>query len=178
VKNILIVEVKVISKQKYFVDRVIEICSKEDPNARRIRAKLRRLDNPNTEYQGWDFLSEFIDLTSSDRPIFSLIAASIAKDSISQDGNLNIGGSIAVCYQKEGAQNSEQASRKLRRLLACKDQQELCQILRSILSLIRSKCTGKLSYTRLLEDLIWFSPEKTPARWAQGFFGFSYEGDE
>ena len=151
-----------------FVEYIIEYLKEKNGVANRsARAALSRADNPATEYQSWQYIAPFISLTDPRRVAYALISSCIAKEQISEDGNCGIGQAICRCYEdKEG---SKQAQAKLRRLLACTSREEAALVLRPLLSLIRSKGI-KLSYTKLLKDLVYFSSELTPAKWAQDFY--------
>ena len=85
---------------------------------------------------------------------------------------------MANAYQDDGGKDSDAAKVKLRRILACDNVIEVCQVLRPILQLICSRGVG-ISFEKLLKDLIFFNPDKTLARWAQDFFGsISKENEE
>jgi CRISPR system Cascade subunit CasB len=163
------------TKEHIFIQSLIKLFNSDDPWTRKTRANLKRIDNPNLEFHGWEFLSEFVDLTNDDRSIYALIAASFLKNDRSSDGKFGIGRAIALCYLDSGEKESEQAQMKLRRLLACRDKIEILSVLRPILSLIRSKSPESLSHSDLIKDLLYFSPEKTPAKWAEDFYKISVE---
>lgn len=135
-------------------------------------ARLRRADNPATEYQSWDTLCRFgINLElESERLPHALIAAAIARADQQSNGGLSLGQAVARAFP-DGSQ-SDQAKARIRRLLACDDVSEVCLILRPLLSLIRSRVKAPVDYVRLLNDLRWFNhnSERVKARWAQEFY--------
>jgi CRISPR system Cascade subunit CasB len=150
-----------------FISHVI----KRMENDRAMGARLRRADNPATEYQSWEYLTPWVDLTHTrERKAFVTVAAALARAKPKGDGTLGIGKAIAYAY--EGGMDNTQAKARLRRLLACASSEEACDILRPLLQLISSR--GKaVSYTQLLRELLYFSEktsEKTRERWAQDFF--------
>ena len=153
-----------------FVEYTIRRCSQD----KGLAARLRRADNPTTEYQSWEHLGVFgINLEIQHQRIpFAIIAANIAKTKSEHNGNMTLGSGIANCY-KDGNQ-SKQAQARLRRLLACNDILELSGILRPLLSLIASKSNGSLDYIRLLQQLQSFRFDeqrtRTKAQWAQEFY--------
>jgi len=176
-----------------FVETIIEYLKEKNGVANRsARAALSRADNPATEYQSWQYLAPFISLTDPRRVAYALISSSIAKEQILEDGNYGIGQAICSCYEdkenedkenedkenedkeNEDKEKSKQAQSKLRRLLACTSREEAVLVLRPLLSLIRSKKI-ELNYTKLLKDLVYFSSELTPAKWAQDFYSTSKE---
>ena len=158
------------SREQRFVETVIERCQKDKGMA----ARLRRADNPATEYQSWELLGWFgVDLEKDyERLPFVTVAAAIAKSKAERNGNLTLGKAIAHCY--EDGRESDQAKARLRRLLACSELTEACRILRPILTLINSKVGQPLDYTRLLRQLRFFGYEsghRSKTQWAQEFYG-------
>jgi len=158
------------SRDQRFVETVIDHCQKDKGMA----ARLRRADNPATEYQSWELLGWFgVDLERDyERLPFVTIAAAIAKSKAERNGNLSLGTAIAFCY--EDGRTSNQAKTRLRRLLACEEMAEVCRILRPVLTLINSKVSQPLDYARLLRQLRFFtyeSGQKTQVQWAQEFYG-------
>jgi len=153
-----------------FVEYTIRRCSQDNG----LAARLRRADNPTTEYQSWEHLGAFgINLERKHQRIpFVIIAASIAKTKSEQNGNMTLGSAIANCY-KDGNQ-SQPANARLRRLLACNDLFELTGVLRPMLSLIASRSAGALDYIRLLQQLQRFCFDeqrtRTKTQWAQEFY--------
>ncbi|MBS3954227.1 MAG: type I-E CRISPR-associated protein Cse2/CasB [Methylomicrobium sp.] len=156
------------NKTEAFVKFTIEQCQKD----KGIAARLKRADNPNTEYQCWEHLAAFhVDLEKDfERLPYATIAAAIAKAKAEHAGNINIGRAIALCY--EDGNNSDQAKAKLRRLLSCESVEEVCRILRPLFSLIDAKAGVNLNYTQLLSDLLYFhnNQQRVKSRWAQNFY--------
>jgi CRISPR system Cascade subunit CasB len=135
-------------------------------------AKMRRADNPSTEHQCWDFLAAFgIDLEKeNERLAFALIAAAVARSKIETNGTRRLGKALLDRYDgdKDG-----QGKARLRRLLACEDVEELCRILRPILSLVLDKGKTELDHARLLRQISRFArdPQRIKAQWAQEYYG-------
>ena len=157
------------SRDERFVSGVIQQCL----NDKGLAARLRRADNPATEYQSWELLAAYgIDLEKDyQRLPFATVAAVIAKAKVEHNGRQSLGRALAACY--EDGRDSNQAKTRLRRLLACDDMPELCRILRPLFSLIDSKASQTLDYTRLLGQLRRFSfnAQQVKAQWAQEFYG-------
>lgn len=155
--------------EKRFVTVVIQRCSQD----KGLAARLRRADNPATEYQSWELLASMgVDLERDyERLPFVTVAAAIAKAKIEGNGSLTLGRAIAACYEK--GNESDQAKSRLRRLLACDDLEELVRILRPLLSLIQSKVSQPLDYIKLLNQLRFFAMrgQSIKIRWAQEFYG-------
>jgi CRISPR system Cascade subunit CasB len=147
-----------------FISHVI---SKMDTD-KAIGARLRRADNPATEYQSWEYLVPFgVNLEHArERRAFGTVAAALAHAKPEADGKLGIGGAIAAAY--DGDSENKQAIARLRRLLACTSSEEACDILRPLLRLVASRGAA-VSYTQLLRNLLCFS-ERTREHWAQDFF--------
>jgi len=157
--------------EQRFVATVIERCNKD----KGLAARLRRADNPATEYQSWEVLGALgVDLEKDyQRLPFVTVAAAIAKSKAERNGNLTLGRAIAACYE-DGSQSS-QAKARLRRLLACDELTEACRILRPILSLMDSKVGQPLNFIRLLKQLrkFHFNAQHIKTQWAQEFYGQS-----
>ncbi len=154
--------------EERFVNSVIQKCQLD----KGLAARLRRADNPATEYQSWELLASFgVDLEQEHQRLpFVTIAASIAKGKADRNGSLALGLAIATCY--EDGRESSQAKARLRRLLACDDLPELCRILRPLFSLINSKAGQAIDHIRLLKQLrrFPFDSQQVKAQWAQEFY--------
>ena len=135
---------------------------------RAMGARLRRADNPATEYQSWEYLALFgVNLEHArERKAFATVAAALARAKPKADGTLGMCRAIAAAY--DDGKDNPQARARLRRLLACTSSEEACDILRPLLRLVASRGVA-VGYARLLRDLLYFS-EKTRERWAQEFF--------
>lgn len=142
-------------------------------------AAFRRADNPATEYQCFEYLARFqIDLTKEyERLPYATIGAAIAKAKVKENGREGIGQALAKCY--EDGNMSDQAKAKLRRLLACDSIEEVCRILRPLLSLIYAK-NILLDYAQLLNELRKFSMDNQSVKkkWAQTFYNTNFEEEE
>ena len=155
-------------KATRFVTMMLERCRQDKGYA----ARLRRADNPDTEYQSWEALAAFgIDLEKEyQRLPYATVAASLSRSRAEQNGSLFLGKAVAACYEK--GNESNQARAKIRRLLACDNTQEACRILRPLLALIHSKVGAPLDYARLLRQLLkfhWYR-QSIKAQWAQEFY--------
>jgi CRISPR system Cascade subunit CasB len=155
------------SKSAAVVNYTIERCQRDNG----LAAALRRADNPDTEFQSWEYLSVFVDLDNARRRLpYATVAAAIARAKAERNGSVGIGRAIAECYEDDN--QSDQAKAKLRRLLACEQVEETCRILRPLLRLIEAKAASQLDFARLLDDLLYFNfdPQRVKSRWAQDFF--------
>lgn len=158
-----------------FVNYVIRQLN--DDKAKGFGAKLRRADNENTEYQSWEILSSWVNLEwVEERKAFALVGASLARLKPSKDGDLSIGEALRKVHLKDkdiGDIEKSSSALRLRRLLACKDKDELMDILKPVIKYVESNgfC---LHYACLLDEMLWFnndaSRERTRARWARDFF--------
>lgn len=165
----------------------VKVLIAQIPQDKGLAARLRRADNPATEYQSWEFLAGFgINLEhENERLPFVTVAAALAKAKIQSNGSLRLGQAIAACYLDKNnkstvADKSDQAKAKLRRLLACEDIPELCRNLRPVLTLVESRVGRPLDYVRLLQQLrrFTFDAQKVKAQWAQEFYGHSHDEGE
>ena len=154
------------------LDRFIQILVKKCCEDKGFAARMRRADNPATEYQCWDFLASMgIEIEYENRRLpFATVGAAIAKSDVAVCGNVRLGEAIALCYDEQS--QSTQAVAKLRRLLACTDILELCRVLRPLFSLIAARGNKPLDYVRILKQLLRFSsdPQSVKAQWAQEFY--------
>jgi CRISPR system Cascade subunit CasB len=172
------------SREEKFVASVIERCKKD----KGLAARLRRADNPATEYQSWELLASYgVDLERDhERLPFATVAAHIAKAKAEANGSVSLGRAIASAY--DDGNQSDQAKARLRRVLACDDLAELCRILRPLLTLIDSRVARPLDYARLLKQLRGFGfatwkadaqqMQRIKAQWAQEFYGHKAEAGE
>ncbi len=165
-----------VSREERFVAGLLKLCAENKGMA----ARLRRADNPATEYQSWEVLATYgVDLEQErERLAFVSVAAAIAKAKVERNGRQSLGQAIAACYESGNA--SDQAKARLRRLLACDELPELCRILRPVLSLIDSKVGQPLDYIRLLKQLrrFPFNAQQVRAQWAQEFYGQAVSAKE
>lgn len=135
-------------------------------------AALRRSDNPATEYQSWEYLERWVDLSDERQRLpFIMVGATLARAKPGHDGSAGLGKALASCY--DDGPVSDQARAKLRRVLACETIEDLAVILRPLLGLVASKAKQPLSYSRLLQDLLGFGfdSQRIRIRWAQDFYG-------
>lgn len=135
-------------------------------------ARLRRADNPVTEYYAWDALASFgVDIEKDwQRLPHALIGAALCRAMPERDGSGGLGAILADCF----ADNRDQGELRMRRVLACDSARELFNILRPLLRLIEARSTGKLSYSLLLRELVAFSGknrDRIRQRWAMDFYG-------
>ncbi|TNL14189.1 type I-E CRISPR-associated protein Cse2/CasB [Kosakonia cowanii] len=166
--NTMAEKAQTFSRAERFVSYVIERINKDKGFA----ARLKRADNPATEYQSWELLAEFgVDLEKEwQRLPWCAVGAALARAQPKANGTLALGTAIAACYD-EGNQ-SEQAKTRLRRLLACTSTTEASRILRPLLALMTSRGVTP-NFSQLLEQLLWFSgngQDRIRARWAQDFY--------
>ena len=147
-----------------FSDYVIDRLKKDNA----FGARLKRADNPATEYQSWEYLSNWCDLEKAwERKPFMLVSAALARAKPQKDGHLGIGQSLFRCYSEGNKDDS--AKGKLRRLLACDTVDEVCKVIRPLLRLIQSRGIP-ICYGELLDDLLGFG-ERQKLKWATDFYG-------
>lgn len=156
------------ARDQAFVHAFLARCTQDKGFA----ARMRRADNPATEYQSWDFFARFgVQLENPLQLLpHTLIAAAMARAKVTQNGTLTLGQALALCYSDGNA--NDQAAAKLRRVLACSDLVELVRVLRPVLTLIDSRVNQPLDFVQLLRQLRYFEFDnsKTKAQWAQEFY--------
>ncbi|EHL24442.1 CRISPR-associated protein, Cse2 family [Acidovorax sp. NO-1] len=92
------------SREARFVASVLQRTQQD----KGLAARLRRADNPATEYQSWEFLADWgINLEDeAQRLPFTLVAAAMAKAKAAHNGNLKLGQAMAACYS-DGAKSDQ-----------------------------------------------------------------------
>ena len=156
-----------------FVAAMLEQCARDKGFA----ARLRRADNPDTEPYAYGILCAFgVDLErDEERRPFALIGAALSRDKRGRDGDLGLGEALRRCVEYE-----EQGAARLRRLLVCRRQEEVCRLLRPLLSFLAAK-EAPLCHARLLDDLLAFPAEharrRIRLRWAQEYYGHDVEAE-
>jgi len=158
-----------------FVEHVLKF-RKDDNKA--AMAVLKCADNPSKAIKSWEYLARFIN--NGYDPLLSFtIAAAIIKSEIKTNGEIGIGEALILRYKDDGGKESNQAKAKLRRLLACDSAEELCDVLRPLLSLINSKGSKSLDYAKLLKQLRKFNAESQfiKTQWATDFYRYQPSGE-
>ncbi len=161
-------EQKQLDKQERFVTYVIKRCAEDTGFA----ARLRRADNPDTEYQSYDILVSFgVDIEKSyERLPYALVGAALARSQEEHDGTASLGKALRHCFEDE-----DQGQIRMRRLLACQSVEELCRVLRPLLMLIASKSQQGLCHARLLREMTFFNgyAQRTKLAWAKDYYGYA-----
>lgn len=140
-------------------------------------ARMRRADNPDTDYQSWPCLAAFgLNLENDTQRLpYALIGAALCRlkggdSSTVSDGDAGLGEALAACL----GDNADQGSSRMLRVLACDSTPELCRVLRPLLSLLNGRGAKKLCHGRLLDELTRFhrpeARERAKLRWAQDFY--------
>lgn len=169
------------SKTEAFVTYLSNALTKD----KGLAARVRKADNPATEHLCWELLAKFnIDLEKPyQRSPYSLVAAAMAKSRTMKQGSISLGAGLRIVYREAEARPSEpaaQALARLRRILSCSSTEELCRVLRPVLTLINSRLNGELDYTRLLNQLLrfHFDPNAVQAQIAQDFYSYGSSNEE
>ncbi|MCR5563823.1 MAG: type I-E CRISPR-associated protein Cse2/CasB [Desulfovibrio sp.] len=145
-------------------------------------AKLRRGDNPDTEYYALGLLCRFgVDIEKENQRLpFALIGAALCRSHSETDGNCGLGEALYHCDKDRNS--ADEDNPRLRRILACDSVPEICRVLRPVLALLETNgariCLGKL-----LDDLLLFdkdvSRQRVRLRWAQEYYRcFSNERED
>ena len=140
-------------------------------------ARLKRADSSEKlAVQAWELLIRF-DIAEQDFLPCLTILAPLCRGDDPVDGKASLGRALASCFE-----DGEQGSMRLRRLLSCDDMRELCLQLRPMLSLIDSRAKEKLSYVRLLGEVLGFrQPERRQdikKRWAKEYWSSDKEPEQ
>ena len=132
-------------------------------------ARLKRADSSERlAVQSWELLIRHGVADEDFAPCIAVFAPLCRRDD-PKDGKASLGRALVSCFE-----NKDQGSSRLRRLLNCNDQDQLCRLLRPLLAFIDSRAREKLSYFRLLQEVLTFrSPvmrEDIKRRWAEGYW--------
>src|SRR5690625_122218 len=119
---------KSVSKEASFVNFIFQKVSQD----KGVAARLRRADNPATEYQSWEVIAPWVDLDNPyERIPYAVIAAAIARTKAEKNGRLGMGRALSLAFEHKGSENhTSQANARLRRLLAANDLFEVCRLMR------------------------------------------------
>jgi CRISPR system Cascade subunit CasB len=141
-----------------------------------VSAALKRADNSSTEYLSWEYICPWCkDFKNPyERTPYLVVAAAVSRRKPDKDGVLGMGKALACCYP-DGVK-SDPAKSRLRRLLACSNGLEACEIIRPVLSLLASKGVS-VCYASVLNDLLYFG-ERVKIQWATDFFGRQEGSDD
>lgn len=142
-----------------------------------LRARLRRGQSPAQAHMVLADLAPYVSLTwVPGRTAYMLVGSSIAWEESAVSGSDGLGKCLRACAEGGDAENSPMTAR-LRRLLACRTTEEACRVLRPMLSLIRTRCPGRLDYVRLLLDLVFFesNQDRVKAGWVCDFYRIKKE---
>ena len=161
------------TRSQRFVTAMLEQCAQDKGFA----ARLRRADNPDTEPYAYGILCAFgVDLErDEERRPFALIGAALSRDKRGRDGDLGLGEALRLCVEDE-----EQGAARLRRLLVCRRQEEVCRVLRPLLSFLAAR-EAPLCHARLLGELLAFpsdaARQRIRLRWAREYYGHDVEAE-
>ncbi len=160
-----------------FVSQVLERCAED----RGFAAGLRKGDSPGAEGGAFRLLSSLGAVPGSreQQAAFAFVGASLSRAKTLRDGTLGLGEALRSSRPSEGpfGVNGEGSCHPrehlMRRLVACRSQEDLCQVLRPLLSMLR-KGGIQVCHAGLLKDILAFSHEiarkKVLQRWAVEFY--------
>lgn len=150
-----------------FVDYVIRKTQSKSDKA--FCAVMKRADNPAFESGAWEYMVPFCDITSEhQRHAFAIVGAAIVKEAPEQDGESGIGKVLfSVCNNDQNAQERE--AKRLRKLISCEKANDLFPILRPLLGYLQDRGNARISYKKLLQDLIYWNESKQ-IKWVQDFY--------
>lgn len=154
---------------------------KEDDGV--FRSRMRAARSSSRETAVWFDLAGYIDITREDvRAIYVLIGSSIALENSEKNGTKTFSSLLSMAWRDNKNQKfldekkiaQHPAVMRLRRIVSCRDVQEVCQLLGPCLQLIRSRVPGELDYMTLMKDLLDFGfsserAEAVKARWVMDF---------
>lgn len=148
-----------------------------------FRSRMRAARSSLRETAVWGDLAGYFDITREDiRAIYVLVGSSIALENGEKNGTKAFASLLSMAWKDNKNQKflddkkiaQHPAVMRLRRIVSCRDVQEVCQLLGPCLQLIRSRVSGELDYMALMKDLLDFSfssekAEVVKARWVMDF---------
>ena len=154
------------NKSEGFVEYIIKLVQEN----KAASAAIKYADHQTLSYKSWEYLASFMDIEKeNERLSYGVIGAAIAKNKIKNDGTVGIGKAIRYCCGTEVKAEDAVEKSKLIHLLSCGNTRELCLLLRRYIPFIESKVPGKLSYSQLLQDSLYFG-DKIKTKWAIDFY--------
>ena len=146
-----------------FLNYVLNEC-KVNPAA---RAAFRRAGNPDTEFYAYEYIADWCDLNNDkERRIYSLFSSFIADAMPESIHGISLGKGLKSAYD-DGSKNPSALS-QMRRIISCRDWNELLPVLRRVLLLLASKRV-KLDLVSTMKDVFFFG-DKVKVKWAADFY--------
>lgn len=151
-------------KSEAFVSYVTEKLSWD----KEFASRLRRADNFDMDMDVLNIIFPWCHSEDeSDKVIFGLIGASMARSKTLSDGKMSLGAALGKIDKSSGKANCV----RLKQLLDCGDVLEVCEKLKPIMKIVESNKIH-LCYVRLLDQLLFFDryPEAQKNRWSLDCF--------
>lgn len=135
---------------------------------RGVMARLRRGLSETTRQDAWTVLGPYFGPMAVGHPVFETVSACFAlHPSAPAPAIGNFGETMREVMGNKMREEKETHTR-FRRLLACSNQDEICQHLRHTIRLAKSK-EKDVNYRKLFEDLWWWN-DWTKIAWAKAYW--------
>lgn len=164
-------------KTKTRADSFVDFVFRKKSEDKGFRADFRHAQSPAQAFRAWQYIVPYADIQHElVRSAYALIGSSICWDDAEANGSCGIGRALRDAWGIAGDPSDDPASpavARIRKLAASTDGLELCQTLRPLLAVIRSKGVRNLDYGRLLKDILFFDrdTDSIKARWISDFYG-------
>lgn len=148
---------------------------------RGVMARLRRGLSETTQQDAWTVLGPYFGPMAVGHPVFETVSACFALHPVQwkpnndpkEDMKRNFGWTYrnVRLVEPKGAEkmrDEEEPHTRFRRLLACSNQDEICQHIRHTIRLAKSK-ERDVNYRKLFEDLWWWN-DWTKIAWAKAYW--------
>ena len=158
-----------------FLDQLRNYVKRKDRGA---LADLRRGFSKTTENRSWPYLTEWCDLRNRrERLIWQTIAAGFTLMEATDTKAGNMGATLRAIAM-DGRRDRQEALKsfggRFRRLLTCREAEEVCERLPGILRMAKQKAKS-VDFRQLFWDLMCWNSDKRDVRveWASTYWGIS-----
>jgi len=146
-------------------------------------ALLRRGLSEGTQQDAWPVLGRLFGELAVGHPVFETIAGCFALYPFEKAPAIgNFGETTRRTMPDEKMRDEKEPHTRFRRLLACDDQEAICQHVPHVVRLAKSSKDAPVNYRQLFLDLWWWN-DRTKVEWAKAYWqvpaepaGFSLAG--
>ena len=133
-------------------------------------ARLRRGLSGATQRDAWPVLGRLFGELAVDHPVFETVAGCFALYPLENAPPVgNFGETMRRTVPEEKMRDEKEPHTRFRRLLACDDQDAICQHIRHAVRLAKSSKDSAVNYRQLFLDLWWWN-DRTKVEWAKAYW--------
>jgi len=141
-----------------FVDYVIG----RKKNDKRFESEMRHAHLEKGIFNAYKNIDSFCN-TEREIKIYALIGAMLVINKVKSNGYVKLGEAFRKAYE-----TSTTGELRFKKLLKCKDSEEMCDYLRHMFPFFNSKGL-RLDYADILNDLLYFT-ERRKIKWIRDFY--------